>query len=128
MAAQEAIDAVMKQQKTPVTMYVSYTVPIRVCPSVFRDARTHLQRDHPLDQHCPTLLSGYLGTGKTTVLRHLLENSKDKIACVVNDVASVNIDAKLVRNDRARGSDAKSSTKVGFTLKGGTPSRTYMYP
>uniref|UniRef100_A0A7S3R780 CobW C-terminal domain-containing protein n=1 Tax=Dunaliella tertiolecta TaxID=3047 RepID=A0A7S3R780_DUNTE len=76
MAAQEAIDAVMKQQKTPVTM-----------------------------------LSGYLGTGKTTVLRHLLENSKDKIACVVNDVASVNIDAKLVRNDRARGSDAKSSTK-----------------
>ncbi|KAF5825233.1 hypothetical protein DUNSADRAFT_13346, partial [Dunaliella salina] len=75
MAAQEAIDAVMQQQKTPVTM-----------------------------------LSGYLGTGKTTVLRHLLENSKDKIACVVNDVASVNIDAKLVRNDRARTNDAKTST------------------
>jgi Ni2+-binding GTPase involved in maturation of urease and hydrogenase len=38
--------------------------------------------------------------GKTTLLRHLLENSKEKIACIVNDVASINIDAKLVRNDR----------------------------
>lgn len=41
-------------------------------------------------------------TGKTTLLRHLLEKSGLKIGCVVNDVASVNIDAKLVRNDRAR--------------------------
>ena len=58
-----------------------------------------------------TMLSGYLGTGKTTVLRHLLENSKEKIACVVNDVASINIDAKLVRNDKARASqDPKAST------------------
>lgn len=41
-------------------------------------------------------------TGKTTLLRHLLENSALKIGCVVNDVADVNIDAKLVRNDRSR--------------------------
>ena len=41
--------------------------------------------------------------GKTTVLRHLLQNSSHlKIGCVVNDVADVNIDAKLVRNDRSR--------------------------
>ena len=41
--------------------------------------------------------------GKTTVLRHLLQNSSHlKIGCVVNDVADVNIDAKLVRNDRTR--------------------------
>ncbi|WIA33984.1 hypothetical protein OEZ86_007079 [Tetradesmus obliquus] len=49
-----------------------------------------------------TMLSGFLGSGKTTLLRYLLENSKEKVACIVNDVASINIDAKLVRNDRNR--------------------------
>ncbi|GLI70159.1 hypothetical protein VaNZ11_014971 [Volvox africanus] len=52
-----------------------------------------------------TMLSGFLGAGKTTLLRYVLENSSEKIACIVNDVASVNIDAKLVRNDKSRASN-----------------------
>lgn len=48
-------------------------------------------------------------TGKTTLLRYVLENSKEKIACIVNDVAAINIDAKLVRNDKNRGSSATTA-------------------
>jgi G3E family GTPase len=46
-----------------------------------------------------TLLAGFLGSGKTTTLQNLLTNNDGlKIGIIVNDVASVNIDSKLLSN------------------------------
>ncbi len=44
-----------------------------------------------------TLLGGYLGSGKTTVLNELLRRTDRPIAVLVNDVGEINIDAALLR-------------------------------
>lgn len=44
-----------------------------------------------------TLVTGYLGSGKTTLINHILKNAKNhKIAVIVNDIGEVNIDADLI--------------------------------
>ena len=44
------------------------------------------------------LLTGYLGSGKTTLVNHILSNKRGiKFAVIVNDLGEVNIDAELIQ-------------------------------
>lgn len=46
-----------------------------------------------------TIITGYLGSGKTTVMNELLRNKgSEKIAVIVNDMGSINIDASLIKS------------------------------
>ena len=46
------------------------------------------------------LLTGYLGSGKTTLVNHILSNKRNiKFAVIVNDIGEVNIDASLIQKD-----------------------------
>ena len=45
-----------------------------------------------------TVITGFLGSGKTTVLRHLLKSSGQRLAVMVNEFGSVGLDGDLIRS------------------------------
>lgn len=53
------------------------------------------------------LITGYLGSGKTTLLNELLLQEKRKVALIVNDMGSINIDARLLKQDQVMEKDTR---------------------
>ncbi len=45
-----------------------------------------------------TVITGFLGTGKTTLLRHLLKNGNQRLAVMVNEFGSIGLDGDLIRS------------------------------
>ena len=42
------------------------------------------------------IITGYLGSGKTTLMQKILQQEKRKVALIVNDMGSINIDASIL--------------------------------
>ena len=59
------------------------------------------------------LLTGYLGSGKTTLVNHILTNQQGiKFAVIVNDIGEVNIDARLLQRNGMV--DLKDESLIGL--------------
>ena len=69
--------------------------------NLFRNYELRTAFAQPERRRLPTtLVTGWLGSGKTTVMRHVLANRQDlRVACAVNDFAELNIDAALVARE-----------------------------
>lgn len=53
-----------------------------------------------------TLITGYLGSGKTTLMNELIRNQDNEgLALIINDMGSVNIDANLMKSSKVMESD-----------------------
>ena len=48
------------------------------------------------------IITGYLGSGKTTLMQNLLMQEDRRIALIVNDMGSINIDAALLKDKKER--------------------------
>jgi len=48
------------------------------------------------DRIAVTVIGGYLGSGKTTLVNHILREADERIVVLVNDFGAINIDADLI--------------------------------
>ena len=87
-------------------------VTYAVTSSAARALLTTMAADHASKTPI-TVLSGFLGAGKTTFLTHCLNNRNQlKYGLIVNDVAEVNVDSKLIRHQTSSSSSSSASSQA----------------
>jgi hypothetical protein len=80
--------------------------------SLVKDDQFDFKRKMPV-----TIISGFLGAGKTTFLQNLLQNDQGtKFGLVVNDMASVNVDSKLIKRQTQLNVPSTSTHLGGATV------------
>ncbi|CCH65908.1 CobW GTPase involved in cobalt insertion for B12 biosynthesis [Richelia intracellularis HM01] len=66
-----------------------------------------------------TIITGFLGSGKTTLIRHLLENNQGKrFAVLVNEFGELGIDGELLKSCQIRPEDGDINNRI-FELTNG---------
>jgi len=72
---------------------------------------------NPIQKLPVTVLSGFLGAGKTTVLSHILNNRQGrKVAVIVNDMSEINIDSAIVKNEVTLNHSEEKADEDGVSL------------
>ena len=60
-----------------------------------------------------TVVTGFLGAGKTTLIRHLIESSKDhRLAVIVNEFGDVGVDGEILRSCAVPGCPAENIVEL----------------
>ena len=64
-----------------------------------------------------TIVTGFLGAGKTTLVRHVLENAGGRrIAIIVNEFGALGIDGETLRSCGIPGCDGRGHHRAGQRL------------
>ena len=71
---------------------------MKIKKQIEKEIKSKKVNDTPISKRLPvTIITGYLGSGKTTLVNHILQNNKGlKVAVIVNEFGEIGIDNQLI--------------------------------